>query len=339
MAATPPRCPSAPATIAGVRHRLAGRAGEDAFAWATTPDGIVVAVADGVSATPGAATSATVAADAACMLPPDESLTPVERCRAAIAAANGATAAASAAGPPAATTLVVGVVAAAGDWALARVGDSTAFVLGAGRWGEAFFHPGDRDEPLSTATAALPASDPSIECAHGRLGPDDVLILVTDGVAAPLPRWPGHGGTGVRRYLTFPTVSVDLGRADRLFPPGVPRRSHGARGVGPPRATVALTKFPCMSRLRHRRQGGLHRKRAARRAAGGGRQVGGDLGARLLRGNGPHRRPHHRVVAGPRRSWLPERSTCRRRTGAADRGSASSPWSARRSRPRVAHCC
>ena len=46
-------CALRAASIAGVRHRLSGQPGQDSFAWACHPDGLVVAVADGLGGVPG----------------------------------------------------------------------------------------------------------------------------------------------------------------------------------------------------------------------------------------------------------------------------------------------
>jgi serine/threonine protein phosphatase PrpC len=197
------------ATVAGVRHRLAGRECEDAFAWAAGSWGAVLAVADGVSATVDAGPAAMVAVDEACaagaaLLDAPEGKGAAVAAGHAVGAANRAVAEGRDAGRLGATTLVVAVVAPDGSWALARVGDSSAFVLGEGGWSEAFGSPdGDDDAPVTTATAALPAATPVVETASGVLGPGDALILVTDGVAGPLRDGP---------ETVAPTLAAGLGR-------------------------------------------------------------------------------------------------------------------------------
>jgi len=206
----------------------------------------MVAVADGVGSTPGAAVVAAMAADAACAhgAQAAEAGEPAAGvCQAAVEAANQAVEAANQAalgaanqaaveaanqagdeagaanraalavgGAPeaGATTLVVAWVDDGGEWALARVGDSTALVLDAGGWREAFPASGEADDPLSTATAALPAVTPPVETARGFLGAGEALILVTDGVAGPLRDGPETVAPALAAALSSPPSELTL---------------------------------------------------------------------------------------------------------------------------------
>ena len=51
-------CALRAASVAGVRHRLSGEAGQDSFAWIATEDCLAVAVADGLGSVPGSAGAA-----------------------------------------------------------------------------------------------------------------------------------------------------------------------------------------------------------------------------------------------------------------------------------------
>jgi serine/threonine protein phosphatase PrpC len=91
-----------------------------------------------------------------------------------------------AAGGGGATTLVLAVLDPSGDLLVARVGDSTAFVVDQDgeSWRELFAVPSDQDA-VTTTTAALPAADAVPELKEGTLHSGQVLVLATDGVADP----------------------------------------------------------------------------------------------------------------------------------------------------------
>jgi len=165
-------CSLRAATAAGVKHRLSAVAGEDSYAWAIGDGVLAVAVADGIGTVAGAAGAAERAAAAAA--------------GAAVAsgARDGVEAANRAAAGGGATTVVVAVVDPRGRVSAARVGDSTALVAGpGGRWRE-LFEPPDPERP-DAVTAALPATDPRLEEADDHLGPGEVLVLASDGLADP----------------------------------------------------------------------------------------------------------------------------------------------------------
>jgi serine/threonine protein phosphatase PrpC len=206
------------ASVAGVRHRLAGGAGEDAYAWRAGEGWVFAAVADGVSATEGAALASASAVDAASAAGADV-LTRAEElakgaaaaCRAAVGAADRAVRDATRSGPAGATTLVVAAVTGEGDWSLLRVGDSTAFVLvGSGAWTEAFPATGDGGGVADTATAALPADEAATEQANGHLEAGEALFLVTDGVAGPLRDGPETVVPAFAAALAAPPPPLDL---------------------------------------------------------------------------------------------------------------------------------
>jgi len=198
------------ATVAGVRHRLDGRRGEDAWAWADSPGGLVVAVADGVSSTPEAALAAQVAVAAAVAVGiAPGALSAV--CGVALGAAAEAVAAAVGEGGRGATTLVVAAVAPDGRWAAARVGDSDAFVLGASGW-QAVFGPEGDDEVRSGATDALPALGALAAHHEGIFAPGHVLVLLSDGVGGPLRDGPSTVAVGLAQALVVPPSPLDLAR-------------------------------------------------------------------------------------------------------------------------------
>ena len=211
------------ASVAGVRHRLAGRPGQDSFAWASVPDGLVVAIADGLGGVPGSdhtagravvaavdavvESSASASALASALAPAGGSTgAPGSSAAAPTAAATAATTAtgpAGGAGPAeqlltagleaanlaaaegGATTLVLGLIWRSGEVHLARVGDSTAFAIGEeGSWWREVFTPPEDDGDV-TATAALPSDQLEPEFAAITLATADLLLLATDGVADP----------------------------------------------------------------------------------------------------------------------------------------------------------
>ena len=189
------------ASVAGVRHRLAGEPGQDSFAWRLSDQTVALAVADGLGRVPGsggaAARAAAAAAEAAALeaRPDPEAgragaagglpaagagvvLTARNRVEMALAAAEVA------AGGGGATTLLVAVLDPGGRGWLARVGDSAAFVIreGGASWYEVFAPPDDERDVA--VTAALPVQRDA-EWGRVELGPADVLVLATDGVADP----------------------------------------------------------------------------------------------------------------------------------------------------------
>lgn len=205
------------ATVAGLRHRLAGAGCQDAFAWSSLPDAVAVAVADGVSAVEGsqAASSfaATTAADAlAGALAEENEQSVVGDEKAAAAAVNATSSALVSAGwHQPATTLVVAVVDAEGRWSAARVGDSTAFVLGPSGWRAVFDEVGDgADESLVTpATDALPA-ELTPQVSEGALSAGEALVLLTDGVAGPLLDGPETVAPELAEALASPPAPLQL---------------------------------------------------------------------------------------------------------------------------------
>jgi serine/threonine protein phosphatase PrpC len=201
-------CAMRAASVAGVRHRLAGEPGQDSFAWSLSGTSVALAVADGLGTVPGSEGAAARAAVAAVAAAAAEATTAGGTALGTVAAAartaaatvgagtvTGAltsedrvaralAAAEVAAGGGGATTLVIAVLEPGGRGCLARVGDSTAFLVGdAGMSWEEVFSPPD-DERDVNATAALPAH-PAAEWATVELGRADVLVLATDGVADP----------------------------------------------------------------------------------------------------------------------------------------------------------
>jgi serine/threonine protein phosphatase PrpC len=196
------------ASVSGVSHRLGGRRGEDAWAWAVPREGrLVVAVADGVSGAGRGGEGADRAVLAACRAACEAgSARPgpwsEQDCAEAIAAASddlvgtGGEAAAELS-----TTLVVALLSAAGEpgagageaavaqVVAGRVGDSSAFVLSsAGRW--LVLSGGPADAPWPTATYAVPMPGEllaaAVETGRAGLGRGDMLVLATDGLVGPL---------------------------------------------------------------------------------------------------------------------------------------------------------
>jgi hypothetical protein len=226
------------ATVAGVRHRLDGRRCDDAFAWALLPasvltGAVVVAVADGVSATPQAALAAEAAVAAACAgadggvggtggggvggtgvgVGGGGESAPFALCAAALGAADLAVRKAVGDVTKGATTLVVVVVAPGGQWAASRIGDSDALILtGSGAWRPVF----DEADPAvdegvrSGATDALPGAMAVRHSAEGQLGDDEVLVLLTDGVAGPLRDGPTTVAVGLAEGLRVAPGALEL---------------------------------------------------------------------------------------------------------------------------------
>ncbi|MCU4183982.1 protein phosphatase 2C domain-containing protein [Acidiferrimicrobium sp. IK] len=196
------------ASLSGTRHRLAGAGPDDAYAWGAAGEMLVVAVADGVSNRPGSAASAAAAVEAAVEAAidadRDERLGVLEH---AVAAASDATRRCG----DGATTLVIAVLDASTPAILARVGDSSAFVLTGGAWTEVWAPDPDAGS-IRTATAALPADRPSPEPAQVWLGPGDVLVLVTDGVADPIRDGPTTVAPGLAAALAAPPEPLELAR-------------------------------------------------------------------------------------------------------------------------------
>jgi serine/threonine protein phosphatase PrpC len=171
-------CTLRAASVVGVRHRLAGQAPEDSYAWAQGEDAIVVAVADGVGSVAGSAGAAERACRAAVEAGGAGRGDPDDTVRAALAAANRA------AEGGGATTVVVAVVDRHGNGMAGRVGDSTVFVISEdGRTAELFDAPDP--ERTDASTPAVPDAGAVPETRPVVLGPGSVLVLATDGIADP----------------------------------------------------------------------------------------------------------------------------------------------------------
>lgn len=206
------------ASVVGVSHRLAGRRCDDAFGWAlASPEVLVVAVADGVSGAARGGEGAELAVAAACEHVVGQSAHPVGADLSAWAPGGrewglvlclGATMAANEALFEAAahmeceraelsTTLVVAALAWRQDGAhadIARLGDSTAFVLSGSHWEEIVpENPAEADEEgfiEPSLSAVLPGARADelggIQVSSLDLGGEDALVLVTDGLANPM---------------------------------------------------------------------------------------------------------------------------------------------------------
>ena len=172
-------CAVRAASVAGVRHRLAGQPGQDGFAWAWQGDRLAVAVADGLGGVPGSDTTATRAGPAAVGAAVAAAGSPSAQVAAGLEAANRAAAGGGA------TTIIVAVVSRSGEVALGRVGDSTAFLVAAGSGpGRELFSPPAGDG-VGTVTAALPDAAAAPETGTAIMATGDLLVLVTDGIADP----------------------------------------------------------------------------------------------------------------------------------------------------------
>lgn len=192
------------ASVTGIRHRLAGQASDDSFAWAHRGDRIAVAVADGLGSVAGSGETARRAGEAAVSAAIETpGSDPAAAAREAVAAANRA------AIDGGSTTLVVAVVDRSGEGVLARVGDSTAFAVKAGgAWSE-LFQPPDPDL-AGSATTALPADDPPVETAAAGLWDATVLVLATDGVADPWRDGPTTVAPSLVEVVTSEPSAVTL---------------------------------------------------------------------------------------------------------------------------------
>ncbi len=184
------------ASVAGVAHRLAGRRCEDAYGWVSArPDRLGLVIADGVSTAGRGGEGADIAVSAACryLLGGEAIEWGKKECEAAIRAASEELV--RTAGPAAAelsTTIVVallGVTENDVEVVLARVGDSSAFVLEATWWRELFRDPDDeafRGLPVEVLPLREDSGPAAIETSSAALSPATALVLLTDGVADPL---------------------------------------------------------------------------------------------------------------------------------------------------------
>jgi hypothetical protein len=214
------------ASVAGVAHRLAGRRCEDAYGWAAArPGRLALVIADGVSTAGRGGEGADIAVDAACqyLLGRESNDWGKKECEAAVRAASEELV--RTAGPAAAelsTTLVVALLSTADDDAeavLARVGDSTAFVLEGTQWRELFHDPDDEDF-RGLPVEVLPLRQDvgaAIETSSAVLPPGSGLVLLTDGVADPLREGPSTVAPSLAGVLsagaTGELVPLELARA------------------------------------------------------------------------------------------------------------------------------
>jgi serine/threonine protein phosphatase PrpC len=201
--ASTPRFALRAVSVTGVRHRLAGQAGEDSFAWSVSGSNLAVAVCDGLGAVSGSEAAARRAARAGA----DATATAGE-------VGAGMEAANQAATGGGATTLVVARLAEDGTVEAARIGDSTAFLIkdGGDSWLELFEHPGGDEDRVGTETDALPCAAPAWETTRISLQPSDVLVVVTDGVADPWRDGPSTVAPALARALAAHPGPLELAR-------------------------------------------------------------------------------------------------------------------------------
>jgi serine/threonine protein phosphatase PrpC len=190
-------------SVTGVRHRLAGQAGEDSFAWSASGSHLAVAVSDGLGAVPGSEVAARRAARAA-----------VHTAARAGAVGPGIEAANEAAAGGGATTLMLALLAEDGTVDAGRVGDSTAFLITdrGHAWTELFELPAGADDQVGTETDALPSAALTWESARIGLQPSDVLVLVTDGIADPWRDGPSTVAPALARALAGHPGPLELAR-------------------------------------------------------------------------------------------------------------------------------
>lgn len=178
------------ATVTGVGHRLAAERNQDCYAWATGAGRLAVAVADGLGSVPGSAEAARTASVSAVHAAAQSDGVAREAAVAALDAAQTALRESDLASG--ATTLVVCVADENGDVALSRVGDSTAFMVRAGDgsgWRELFDPPGEHEGEMPVVTEAITVEDsatlPAVESVEVNWESDEVVVLVSDGIAGP----------------------------------------------------------------------------------------------------------------------------------------------------------
>ncbi len=192
---------------------------------------MAVAIADGVSSSPGAGAASASAVEAGTRYALEAAAdgTGREEVVRAIGAANVAVRNAGGG----ATTLVIALLDATGRGALARIGDSSAFILSGGAWREVWLPDSDVGS-IRTATSALPAETPAVEVAELELGLGDVLVLVTDGIADPLRDGPTTVAPGLAAALASAPDPLDLALVV----------DFSRRGVHDDRTLVAVWAIP-----------------------------------------------------------------------------------------------
>ena len=211
------------ASVAGVRHRLAGQHCDDFYAWSLGEDLIALAVADGLGSIPGSSQTAARVSRAAVTAATGAAVAggagePAVAMRAAFSAANAAAAGGGA------TTLVLALVSRDGRVEVGRVGDSTAFILRGGEASEMF--PAPADDIVGTETLALPVVDDASagggaalqeadfwEASGDALGVGDVVVLTSDGVADPWRDGPQTVGPAMTGLVTGFPSPLDLAAA------------------------------------------------------------------------------------------------------------------------------
>jgi serine/threonine protein phosphatase PrpC len=190
-------------SVTGVRHRLAGQAGEDSFAWTLSESKLAVAVSDGLGAVSGSEVAARRAARAG-----------ADAAVASGAVGPGMEAANEAAAGGGATTLVMALLSEDGTVEAARVGDSTAFWIkdGGESWLELFAHPDGAEDRVGTETEALPCTALTWESVCITLRSSDVLVLATDGIADPWRDGPSTVAPALARALAARPGPLELAR-------------------------------------------------------------------------------------------------------------------------------
>jgi protein phosphatase 2C-like protein len=213
----------------GLYHKYAGTPRQDAYSLAVQGDGagLVVTVCDGL----GSMANSHHAADLVCAGLPELLVDAVEDLAwtAAFQSVSADVTVADAEAGPMATTVVAGVFRTGPDRTtrvrLASVGDSSAWLLSAGRWRRLLPAPNDGDGEdggvADARTSALPAERPEHEECLVELSPGDAVFLMTDGVGTPLDADSGEVADALAELWAAPPEDLDfaaqVGFARRSF--------------------------------------------------------------------------------------------------------------------------
>ena len=202
------------ASVRGIVHRRFGLPRQDSYsmAWKRDSQTLVVAVCDGLGSFDRSHEAADLAATRLSELVDEGWQDAFDTVSTEIAQRIAVT------GAQMATTAVCARLTHSDEGAhraeLAYVGDSAAYLLGPDGWQRvagAVKTIANDDSPLSSGTAALPATTVDLTTTTVEFGPDTALFLMTDGVADPLGAGSGEVGRVLGQWWAQPPNEFEFG--------------------------------------------------------------------------------------------------------------------------------
>lgn len=209
------------ASVRGLLHRFEGSPRQDgySFVWQQDPDALIVTVCDGLgSLNESHEAAALVSQHMAAALTRDPDSDELRWAEAFATCSNAIDSRIADTGGEMATTVVCACITAVEERGyraeVAWVGDSAAYLLEGSTWqvvGGSVKTVQAGDEPMASATKALPDSAPRVHTSAVEFRSGTALFLMTDGVADPLGEGRGEVGEALASWWSCPPDKFTFG--------------------------------------------------------------------------------------------------------------------------------